>query len=1227
MLLPLLCRLKLVPRLVLLLLALGAARPAWATHLLGGEMSYQYLDANGPNASEPFRYQVTVTVYFNGLYTPGSPNGIAAPPNTVNFSIFNRTTGAPIKTVVASRTTALGRPVYPRVPSGCTVSGPSQPYYLLKYTQVVTLPATADGYYAVFTLGARNNTLTNINNPTNVNVPLTLYVSMAPPLIYNRAPVFSDTAVAIVCANDTTVLLNNAVDADGDRLVYSFGTPYGAQTSSASFPPLPQPVPYKPGFGYSGLTPFGTGAGNFALINASTGTAKYGATTQGLYGVAVDVGEYRTINGREVLIGTTRRDLQLVVSTCPPTQAPVLPSVAATPRSYTIEEGQALSILLTATQADGHPLTLTLNSVLLDGAGGYNATFNGSAGVVVAGNPTGTASATGSGSVSGTFVFNSTCGLARTTPYDVAFTVKDNGCAGKTVADVLRITVVRPGGPTAIVGPQTVCTLNTPTTYSATGGTAASVRWRAVGGTFVNGNTGSSVQVSWTTAGTGTLVAKGVSTYGCPTDSVTQTIAVAPAPALTVTGNLTICQGSSTTLAVSGAGTTYTIAGGPATGSGPFVVSPSQTTTYTITSTLLTGSCPSVAQVTVTVLPRPAADAIMGPQSVCPTVTGIAYTIQNPVGTSYQWTVVGGTIASGQGTAAITIDWAAASTGSVSAVTTNSQGCASLPATLPVLINQVLQTVKPSGPTSVCQADGPYSYSTPAVNGSSFAWQLAGSTTGVLTSTGNTTSISFSQPGLAKLVVTQTSNPTGGICRGVSDTLYITVKPSPATTLAIQGPARFCVDSGPQTYTLAGAAGSTYVFQLNGTTLASTGGTATVPASTAAGTYTLTARETNASGCAGPLYSKTFTVDPRPDALTITGPRFVCPSSASLTYTVANAPASSTYQWAVAGGTITAGQGTASITVTFAAGTTTNKTVSVTETSQYGCAGAAVALTVVPDNAQAPQLTLASVVPTDNTKVALTFSVASPATTPNPVRVLRREAGSTGAFAQVGTVAATATTYIDATATAAQTAYEYSLALTNGCDDVFTAPATATTVLLKALASPGPGGRNQGSVALSWSAYQGFAVAGYRLYRQDDNAGYNLVATLSGSTYQYSLTNTGQGFSQCFRVVAFSGEATPRESNSNTACVEFASKTAFYNIITPNNDGQNDKLEIDNVQLYPGNSLTIFNRWGREVFATTNYNNTSNYWGTDPSIAAGVYYYLFKLADGTSTKGWVEVVK
>jgi hypothetical protein len=58
--------------------------------------------------------------------------------------------------------------------------------------------------------------------------------------------------------------------------------------------------------------------------------------------------------------------------------------------------------------------------------------------------------------------------------------------------------------------------------------------------------------------------------------------------------------------------------------------------------------------------------------------------------------------------------------------------------------------------------------------------------------------------------------------------------------------------------------------------------------------------------------------------------------------------------------------------------------------------------------------------------------------------------------------------------------------------------------------------------------------------------------------------------------------------------------------------------------LAPSWSLTIFNRWGREVFQQASYDN-----GWDaPGLAGGVYYYLLlNPATGTRLRGWVLVSK
>ena len=75
------------------------------------------------------------------------------------------------------------------------------------------------------------------------------------------------------------------------------------------------------------------------------------------------------------------------------------------------------------------------------------------------------------------------------------------------------------------------------------------------------------------------------------------------------------------------------------------------------------------------------------------------------------------------------------------------------------------------------------------------------------------------------------------------------------------------------------------------------------------------------------------------------------------------------------------------------------------------------------------------------------------------------------------------------------------------------------------------------------------------------------------------------------------------------------------NIITPNGDGQNDTFVLGGL-LAPSWSLTVFNRWGREVFQQASYDN-----GWDaPGLAGGVYYYLLlNPATGTRLRGWVLV--
>lgn len=75
------------------------------------------------------------------------------------------------------------------------------------------------------------------------------------------------------------------------------------------------------------------------------------------------------------------------------------------------------------------------------------------------------------------------------------------------------------------------------------------------------------------------------------------------------------------------------------------------------------------------------------------------------------------------------------------------------------------------------------------------------------------------------------------------------------------------------------------------------------------------------------------------------------------------------------------------------------------------------------------------------------------------------------------------------------------------------------------------------------------------------------------------------------------------------------------NVFTPNKDGLNDTFIVQPDMV--GGKLVIFNRWGRKVREYASYNNQ---WDGDTQ-PAGVYYYQMTAADGTVTKGWVELVR
>lgn len=86
----------------------------------------------------------------------------------------------------------------------------------------------------------------------------------------------------------------------------------------------------------------------------------------------------------------------------------------------------------------------------------------------------------------------------------------------------------------------------------------------------------------------------------------------------------------------------------------------------------------------------------------------------------------------------------------------------------------------------------------------------------------------------------------------------------------------------------------------------------------------------------------------------------------------------------------------------------------------------------------------------------------------------------------------------------------------------------------------------------------------------------------------------------------------------------------FYTGITPNGDGKNDVWIIENIEQFPDNEVTIFNRWGEQVWNGKEYDNTNVVWEGNNSgggeLSTATYFYVAVVANQTY-KGWVELTR
>ncbi|MEQ8358571.1 MAG: gliding motility-associated C-terminal domain-containing protein [Cytophagales bacterium] len=524
------------------------ALPSEATHYQGGDITYEFLGIFGGQ----YRYRFQLDVYVNCLPTSNFPNGEV---NNLDLCIYNGTTNA----LFTSRTMTnpFRQFVQPDLPPGCSVPIINQVLCsrLNRFTEVIDLPGPFNEYYAIHERCCRENAIDNLQNAGSTGN--TFVTEMPPNFVQNSSPQFQDVVIPFLCTSDTITLSNNAIDPDGDFLVYNFVQPYDQFTGGVAPSCAPTynanaipGAPYAPN--YSIQDPFGPGS--YAFINASNGLTKYYTPNAGKYSLAIEIQEYRDINndGIQDLIGTIYREIIFIAEACAPNPTPVISPVnvngspvpiIGNTGDIDINEGESLTFSFTSNDPNNDSVYIEPSGSILDGSNGYTgplAIFPDTVGL---------------GSATTNFNWQTACGI--TGQFVVRIDLKDNGCPPKN--DIYFINVnVRPFEATdqiATTDPglevDSICFGLDTIEYVAQINAPNTVTWAASGGNIIGSNTSDTIRVVWTNAGLNQLSLIETNSLSC-TDTSSFNINVIALDTITASADLFICEGDSVQLNASG---------------------------------------------------------------------------------------------------------------------------------------------------------------------------------------------------------------------------------------------------------------------------------------------------------------------------------------------------------------------------------------------------------------------------------------------------------------------------------------------------------------------------------------------------------------------------------------------------------------------------------------------------------------------------------------------------
>jgi len=306
-----------IKRLFTLIFILFLTGVSYATHIVGGELSYEHVNGNN--------YKITLKVYRDCI------NGQAPFDNPASIGLFNAA-GNLIQEIQIPSPTITTLPIV--ITNPCLQVPPVVCTEEAIYEITVPINIPSGGIDLIYQRCCRNSIIQNIISPASMG---STYISHIPDpslAINNTGAHFINVPPLVLCNGDNFVFDHSAIDPDGDVLVYEMCTPFQGASSSAPMPQPPNGGPY-PNIAWSGGYSVNSqilGSQNLQ-INSTTGELICTPNTNGVFVVGICVKEYR--NG--VLINTTLRDFQFNVVSCSSNVISAVPNQTLLCDGYTMD--------------------------------------------------------------------------------------------------------------------------------------------------------------------------------------------------------------------------------------------------------------------------------------------------------------------------------------------------------------------------------------------------------------------------------------------------------------------------------------------------------------------------------------------------------------------------------------------------------------------------------------------------------------------------------------------------------------------------------------------------------------------------------------------------------------------------------------------------------------------------------------------------------------------------